>query len=740
MKLFGLELKFPWEVKASATQPLVMLQFTNQSWGVYMRRNPAQFADQGYRRNIIAYKAISTVARSAACIPLRVKLGEKLADETHPLCRLLKRPNPWQGGAALIESLVAYYMIAGNTYLEGVGAYGEGISIPRELYAVRPDRMRVVPGKVGVAGFVYEVNGQTKKWQANEVTGESPILHMKSFNPTDDIYGLSPMEAAAYSVDSHNSAGMWNQSLLQNAARPSGALVYAPSNGGTPNLTDKQFERLREEINSQYSGGKNAGRPMILEGGLDWRQMSLSPADMDWINGKHVSAREIALAFGVPPQMLGIPGDNTYSNYQEARQAFYEDTVVPLLDSFLDNINNWLGITSEASGENEEAARIEMNLDDVPAFALKRKERIQMVQSATWMTINEKRKAAGLEPVDEPLADEVMMPGGLVPLSQAAAPPDESEQPKPGEKKALFDWLGEVKYSPDQPRDDRGRWTDGSSEGARVNLAEARRLHPALQGPAAPPQSVREAVKTQAKVQMKDFHVSHPMRDRETGRVMYEKTLFKSEETLQARIRDQANVLAAATGDDDVRAYVTMHPDGSVTLSMNTRDDSTITRSFAPDGTVYHDTFTIEGETGRGAARLMMRDSIESYEQMGVKTVKVAASLKSGGYVWARAGFEPTTHDREKLVANALRTISRLEDGGIIDTSVSVAMRSAAREVGAGRMPMSDFATAASQIKLQGGERRTLGSDIFAGSRWDGHIDMSNAEQMKRVKAFYSKK
>ena len=80
----------------------------------------------------------------------------------------------------------------------------------------------------------------------------------------------------------------------------------------------------------QYQGAANAGRPLVLEGGLDWKAMSLSPKDMDFMEAKHAAAREIALAFGVPPMLLAIPGDNTYANYQEANRVFWRQTVLPL--------------------------------------------------------------------------------------------------------------------------------------------------------------------------------------------------------------------------------------------------------------------------------------------------------------------------------------------------------------------------------------------------------------------------
>ena len=114
----------------------------------------------------------------------------------------------------------------------------------------------------------------------------------------------------------HNAASAWNKALLDNAARPSGALVYKGEHGA--NLSEEQFERLRDELAQNFSGAANAGRPLLLEGGLTWQAMSLTPKDMDFLAAKNGAAREIALAFGVPPMLLGIPGDNTYSNYREA--------------------------------------------------------------------------------------------------------------------------------------------------------------------------------------------------------------------------------------------------------------------------------------------------------------------------------------------------------------------------------------------------------------------------------------
>ena len=169
--------------------------------------------------------------------------------------------------------------------------------------------MKVVPGADGwPEAFDYTVDGKTRRIAGEAAPGVRRVLHLKLFHPLNDHYGLSPIEAAASAVDIHNTASRWNKALLDNSARPSGALVYTARDG---NLTLEQYDRLKAELEQGFQGAARAGRPLLLEGGLDWKSMSISPKDMDFIEAKHVAAREIALALGVPPMLLGIPGDNT---------------------------------------------------------------------------------------------------------------------------------------------------------------------------------------------------------------------------------------------------------------------------------------------------------------------------------------------------------------------------------------------------------------------------------------------
>ncbi len=137
-----------------------------------------------------------------------------------------------------------------------------------------------------------------------------------------------------------------------------------------------------------YQGHGNAGRPMLLEGGLDWKAMSLSPADMDFATLKAAAARDIALAFGVPPMLLGLPGDNTYANYREANRALWRLTLLPLAGKILAGLHSGL---ADWFGEAPS-----VDLDRVPALAEDRERLWTQVSGASFLTDLEKRELLGL--------------------------------------------------------------------------------------------------------------------------------------------------------------------------------------------------------------------------------------------------------------------------------------------------------------------------------------------------------
>lgn len=378
----------PREEKASRTGPLVALTLAGRA--VWTPRDYASLAREGFERNAVAYRCVRMIAEAAASVPWLLYDGARELDE-HPLLRLLENPNPHESGADLFESWYGHLQVAGNSYMELVELDGT----PRELYALRPDRMKVVPGHSGwPEAYEYSVDGRSVAFAYDPARGEAPILHMRLFHPTDDHYGMSPIEAAAFAVDIHNAAGTWNKALLDNAARPSGALVYRGAEGHA-NLSEDQFDRLKRELAENYQGAINAGRPLLLEGGLEWMAMALTPKDMDFTEAKRAAAREIALAFGVPPMLLGIPGDNTFSNYQEANRSFWRQTVLPLVSRTGRALTRWLG------SRYGDGLRLGFDADQIEALSAEREALWARVTKAGFLSDNEKRQAVGYGVVRE---------------------------------------------------------------------------------------------------------------------------------------------------------------------------------------------------------------------------------------------------------------------------------------------------------------------------------------------------
>jgi HK97 family phage portal protein len=409
-RLFGAQKRAPApDVKARgalfALHALAQPRWTQRSATALIR--------EGYERNAVVHRCVRMIAENAASVPWLVYMGEDEAPG-HPLARLLARPNSGEAGPAFLEAAFSDLMLFGDCYVQAAAVEGAA----RALYRLRPDRMSVIAAGDGwPRAFEYRVGGETTRYSMGE-GGQTPILHLRCFHPLDDHYGLAPLAAAQTSIDVHNSADAWCKALLDNSARPSGALVYAGSAGA---LTDDQFARLKSELDENFSGARNAGRPLLLEGGLDWKPLSLSPKDMDFARAKDDAAREIALAFGVPPLLLGLPGDNTHANFQEANRAFWRQTIIPLVRRTQKSVETWLAPSFPG-------ARIEADLDGLDALAAERETEWRRVGAATFLSDEEKRAALGYGPLAR-------------------------------------------KYSPDQPRDEQGRWTLTGAADANENSA-----------------------------------------------------------------------------------------------------------------------------------------------------------------------------------------------------------------------------------------------------------------------------
>lgn len=370
----------------NTSSPLVALQLASgASWSP---RNYTGLSREAYQRNPIAYRCVRLVAEAAASVPLCAR-RETICAPDDPAARLLSRGLSGQTAVDVMESFYGYLQVSGNGFLEAAMLGGA----PGALYALRPDRIKAEMGRDGrTCGYVYDVDGARRRFTCDPASGRTALFHMRLFDPLSDAQGFSPLEAAAQAVDIHNEGGRWTKALLDNSARPSGALIYKAGEKGQY-MSGEQFDRIKAELEGAYSGARHAGRPMVLEGGLDWKSMSLSPSDMDFLEARREAAREIALALGVPPMLLGIPGDNTYANYKEANLAFWRQTIIPLVTKTARGMEHWL---RPWLGED---LSLHADFDAVPALSEERRALWERLSAASFLTDNERRDLAGLEAI-----------------------------------------------------------------------------------------------------------------------------------------------------------------------------------------------------------------------------------------------------------------------------------------------------------------------------------------------------
>ena len=372
-------------------------------------------AKEGYLKNAIVYRCVNEISKGASSVPFIIKIGDQILEE-HPLIELLNRPNPLQSYSEFFSSLYGYLLLSGNSYVLKLGSE---LGAPKELHHLRPDRINIKgSGNPIPDRYDYMINGRVEQsFEVDQDTGFSELKHIKLWNPLDDYYGCSPLSAAATEVDQHNMAGKHNVNLLSNGARPSGAVIFKPRDeaGFAMNLTESQRQQLLTDLNNRFSGAGNAGRPMLLEGDFDWKEMGLSPKDMDFLNLKHLSATEIAMCFGVPSQLVGVPDAQTYANVAEARLALYEETIIPYLQKIASDLNEWL---VPMFGDR---LQLEFDIDSIPALSERRKKIYENVTSAVRegiMTRNEARERIGLEPVEG--GDGLYIASNLFPLGDDA--------------------------------------------------------------------------------------------------------------------------------------------------------------------------------------------------------------------------------------------------------------------------------------------------------------------------------
>lgn len=289
--------------------------------------NTEKAIKEGFKHSTWVYSCINIRATSAASIPWVVeRKGPNgwviLDDPTDPLVRLLERPNPDMGWCTLIEYCVQHLDLSGNAYWSKVRA-GDRV---RELWVLPPQHIRVVPGMERlVSKYEYHL-GNTRKDIAPE-----DLMHYKFLDPNNLYFGVSPMMSAAQAIDIDNEAERFQKVSLQNRGMSDVAIKVPPES------TPEQVQQMRDSFNDNHAGSRNARKALVTSAEIT--VLSTTAQELDFTESRKFIRDEICSAFGVPPPMVGSYENATLANIETARQIFWRDTMLPLLDKIASVIN-----------------------------------------------------------------------------------------------------------------------------------------------------------------------------------------------------------------------------------------------------------------------------------------------------------------------------------------------------------------------------------------------------------------
>lgn len=357
------------------------------------------------------WACVRLLATAIAMLPVSVykREGEKnVLDTGHPAHRLLSlRPNYWQSPFEFFQMVVTHLLLQGNFYAQKVTYRGE----ITDLVYLDP---RFVTPKLEAGKITY----QYKNGDVERVFKQSEILHIRGLC-TDGVRGLSVLEAARNTIGASVEMEKHGAGMMQNGARPSGVLSTELE------LSDEGFERIRKDFEANVVGAEAAGRPLILEQGLKWQQISLSAIDAQFIEQRKFARNEIAMFFGVPPHMIGDieRGTSWGSGIEQQNLGFLVHTLMPYI------VNIQQACLRDLIPENEQpnfVVKFDTSLLTRADFVA-RQNGLQIMARNGVLSQNDWRKIEGFDPIDGEEADQyrVSGPGASAPAGTGS---EEAEQ------------------------------------------------------------------------------------------------------------------------------------------------------------------------------------------------------------------------------------------------------------------------------------------------------------------------
>lgn len=280
--------------------------------------------DDGFKASVWVYSAITRIMQAVASVPWVVGIEDESGEieivNNHPLKGLIDEPNPFMSWNDLVKRFVSHLYLAGNGLLSKIFIENGNENVLAELWPLSPIGVKPVPSKTD---FIkeYELNNDGSK----KTIPSEKVVHAMFTDPGNPYWGMAPLQAAARIVDTDVEAVRWNKVSLQNRAIADGAFTFDQP------LTREQWEEARDRLRELHQGPDNARAPWVLGNGARWNPMSLTPAEMDFVESRGLTREEILSVFGVPPPLVGIYQQATLTNIETSRRIFWLDTIIPLL-------------------------------------------------------------------------------------------------------------------------------------------------------------------------------------------------------------------------------------------------------------------------------------------------------------------------------------------------------------------------------------------------------------------------
>lgn len=378
----------------------------------------------GVKSNATVYAAIKLIARSISEIPLIVyrEVGKerKEVGAEHPLQQTLDRPNRLYGRMRMIEAIFTDILTAGSSFALDAN-YGMASQVRHTLIRLRPDWVELKLDDSGeLTNYLYRRGGQESKAVLYE---PDKVFRSWLIDPLNDTVGLAPLRVCSASVAMANESLIWNLSLMRNQGKP----PFIVSAKQDQPLAEEELKRMREDFERFVAGYGNAGKPWFTgNAAVKVQNVTVNPADLDWIEGIKLTTRNVSTAFFVPSVLLNDTENATYSNMKSALRIFYTITVLPLLNMVCGDLTSFF--EPMFGGGNI----VGFDRDKIEALQEERSEKWDRVDKCNFLTVNEKREELGWTPDPNPAAGVLFMPSNLIPLSDEE--PDDTPDVAIGEE------------------------------------------------------------------------------------------------------------------------------------------------------------------------------------------------------------------------------------------------------------------------------------------------------------------